>query len=228
MRPLLLVLPCLLWAAPLRVPALFGGGDAATEITQSANLVHLRNQKSEGVRQLTTQLLQLTNQVRQLELVRRAARRLDLSSLSPPDEEGFGRRLEEALVLERSRRALQALREAGPPDPGRRLALEQAGARLGRAALDGLEESRQRLRALQDLQERVEGPVQAAQLDNEILAEQVLQQLRLRRQNLYRHQLEIERISLEEAAEAERIALHRRAVRRARQRIEELLPPVRP
>ena len=204
----------LVWGPLPLAWALFGGGDSATEITQSANLLHLESQKDQGRRQLATQLLELTNQLHRLVLAERAARRLDTGALARPDAARLSRRLDRAFPLEESRLRLARLREVSQralPALGparvrleeervrrRRAELERASGRVADAALAEMEESRRRMEGLERLAGEAHGELQAVQLANEALAERLLQWLHLREETLWRHQLEIERLSLEE------------------------------
>ncbi len=233
----------LVWGPLPLAWALFGGGDSATEITQSANLLHLESQKDQGRRQLATQLLELTNQLHRLVLAERAARRLDTGALARPDAARLSRRLDRAFPLEESRLRLARLREVSQralPALGparvrleeervrrRRAELERASGRVADAALAEMEESRRRMEGLERLAGEAHGELQAVQLANEALAERLLQWLHLREETLWRHQLEIERLSLEEEERVRSLAAVRQASQRARERLRQLAPPSR-
>ncbi len=221
-------------SAPV-VLALFGGGDAATEITQAANLVQLQSQKSQGNKQLTTQLRQTADQLRQLALARQAVQTFDVTRLIPAVPDRYAERLAGAFDLDGSRYRLERLKPASAVAPDglrkpefelrkrrsldRQALLAQARAQLAEATWRGLQRDREQLDRLQAGNVAVQGTTQAAQVRNESTAAVLEQLLRRRQARIYRRQLEIERLSLAEQTEAERLARYRRSVAEARARL---------
>ena len=230
-------------AAP-RSWAIFGGGDTATEITQAANLGHLMSQKNQANKQLTTQFLQLTNQIYLLRLARKRTATLDIDAVFS----GLPK------LVDSRKRHLAALRAAHPLDAGidklkalkspadwtsielaptnclhrlertiaRRQDLAKARSAIARVAHQALTNDLQRIERLRTANRNADGELSAVQAANEATGAAIDQMIKLRRESLARHLAIAEAAAEEEEMDGYRLAMRQQYFARARAEAERM------